>query len=186
MGPATPETEAALTVSADGWFRQGQRALPCALGRGGLTTDKREGDGATPVGQWPLRRLFWRPDRLDTPPAVGQSGLLVTPIDPAMGWCDDPDHADYNRLVALPHPARHETLWRDDGLYDVVVVLGYNDAPPQPRRGSAIFLHCARPDPAAPHGLSPTAGCIALPRPDLLAVLAALPLAPTLAVLAPT
>jgi L,D-peptidoglycan transpeptidase YkuD (ErfK/YbiS/YcfS/YnhG family) len=109
---------------------------------------------------------------------VGESGLAVTALTPAMGWCDDPDHADYNRPVTLPHPAGHEVMWRDDGLYDVVVVLGHNDDPPVPGRGSAIFLHCARPDPDGPHGLHPTAGCVALPRADLLAVLAALPPAP--------
>lgn len=151
---------------------------PCALGRSGLVADKREGDGATPRGIWPLRRVFYRPDRLDAPPSVGRSGLPVRAITPTMGWCDDPDHADYNRLIELPHPARHETLWREDGLYDVVVVLGHNDSPPLRGHGSAIFLHCTRPDPDGAHGFRPTAGCVALPRARLLAVLASLPPGP--------
>ena len=88
-------------------------------------------------------------------------------ITPADGWCDDPDAADYNRLVRLPCTARHERLWREDGLYDLVVTLGYNDDPPHPGRGSAIFLHVARED------YAPTEGCVALAPQDLLAVLAA-------------
>src|SRR3546814_5636749 len=77
----------------------------------------------------------------------------------------DPLH--YNRLVRLPFAASHERMWRDDGLYDLVVEIGYNDMPPVPGLGSAIFLHLARPD------WGPTDGCVALARDDLLAVLAA-------------
>lgn len=182
MTAPTASASPTLTVSADGWLRQGARRLPCALGRAGTTMLKQEGDGATPVGAWPLRRVFWRPDRLTTAPDLGRSGLPLSPLTPDMGWCDDPGHADYNRLVTLPHPAGHETLWRTDHLYDIVVVLGHNDSPPKPGRGSAIFLHCARPDPSARHGLRPTAGCVALRRADLLTVLADLPERPSLAV----
>jgi L,D-peptidoglycan transpeptidase YkuD (ErfK/YbiS/YcfS/YnhG family) len=89
---------------------------------------------------------------------------LLAPDD---GWCDDPTHRDYNRMVRLPHTGRHERLWRDDGIYDLIAVLGWNDAPVERGRGSAIFLHVARPD------LSPTEGCIALPGPVMRAVLAA-------------
>ncbi|KAA5606571.1 L,D-transpeptidase family protein [Roseospira marina] len=168
-------------MGANGWLRGPDgRRWPCALGRAGVTAAKREGDGATPLGTWPLRRVFHRADRVPASPDVGRSGLSVAPLTPTMAWCDDPGHADYNRLVTLPHPAGHETLWRDDPLYDVVVVLGHNDAPPVPGQGSAIFLHCARADSAGRHGLHPTAGCIALPRADLLAILAALPPAPVL------
>ena len=87
-------------------------------------------------------------------------------IAPDDGWCDAPDDAAYNRPVKLPYPASAERMWRDDGLYDLVVVLGYNDDPPEAGRGSAIFLHLARPD------YAPTQGCVALARPDLEAVLA--------------
>lgn len=148
----------------EGVFRLGVQAWRCALGRGGIRADKREGDGATPAGLLPLRRLLYRADRLAAPRAAG---LPVEPLAPADGWCDDPDHADYNRQVTLPHPARHERLWREDGIYDIVVVLGWNDAPVRRHRGSAIFLHLARP------GLPPTEGCIALAEPDLRAALAA-------------
>jgi len=146
---------------------------------------KREGDDATPAGQWPLRRVFFRPDRLATAPDVGASSLTVTPLAPDLGWCDDPAHCDYNRLITRPHPAGHERLWRDDGLYDVIVVLGHNDDPPVPGLGSAIFLHVALPEAGGRYGLRPTAGCVALPLPDLLHLLAALPPNPVLEIEAP-
>lgn len=183
MTPTVTEKHARrLVVTADGCLTLGPRRLACALGRCGVTADKREGDGATPLGIWPLRQVFWRPDRLAAAPTVGRSGLPVRPITPDMGWCDDPGHPDYNRLIDLPHPAGHERMWRDDGLYDVVVVLGHNDDPPEPGLGSAIFLHCAALDASGPHGLRPTAGCVALPVSDLLVVLADLPPDPVLSV----
>jgi L,D-peptidoglycan transpeptidase YkuD (ErfK/YbiS/YcfS/YnhG family) len=82
-----------------------------------------------------------------------------------MGWCDDPDSASYNQLVDLPFPGSHEKLWRDDHIYDLIITLGYNDDPVVPDRGSAIFLHVARPD------YSPTEGCVAAALPDLLALM---------------
>jgi L,D-peptidoglycan transpeptidase YkuD (ErfK/YbiS/YcfS/YnhG family) len=136
--------------------------LPCLVGRGGIRADKREGDGATPAGLFPLRRVLWRADRLP-PPATA---LAVQPIRRSDGWCDDPADAAYNRPVTLPYPARHERLWRDDRLYDVIVVLGHNDDPVVAGAGSAVFLHLAAAD------RRPTAGCIALALPDLLGLLA--------------
>lgn len=134
----------------------------CAIGKGGRRADKREGDGATPIGVLPLRRLLYRADRLAPPRSV----VAVAPIAPDDGWCDDAAHTDYNTQIRLPHPARHEELWRADAIYDVIGVLGWNDAPVLRGRGSAIFLHLARPD------FSPTEGCIALEQRDLLRVLA--------------
>ena len=151
-----------LKVSADGWVACGERRYACALGRSGLKQDKREGDGATPIGRFPLRRILYRMDRLSRP----ASDLPAEPIGPDDGWCDDPaDAAHYNRAVRLPHPSSCERLWRSDGLYDVVVVLGHNDDPPLPGAGSAIFLHVAKP------GYGPTEGCVALALTDLLSVL---------------
>lgn len=150
-------------VTPDGLLRFRGETLRCALGRGGIRPDKQEGDGATPVGLLPLRRLLWRADRGPRP----ATALPAEPIAPGDGWCDDPAHADYNRAVRLPHPARHERLWRDDAVYDVVAVLGWNDAPVARGRGSAIFLHVARPD------LGPTEGCVALPEAALRRLLAA-------------
>jgi L,D-peptidoglycan transpeptidase YkuD (ErfK/YbiS/YcfS/YnhG family) len=134
-----------------------------ALGRGGVRADKREGDGATPAALLPLRRVLYRADRQPRPACA----MPVEPIAPTDGWCDDPAHPDYNRLIRLPSDARHEALWRPDRTYDIIGVLGWNDAPTVPGRGSAIFLHVARPD------FAPTDGCVALALPDLRATLAA-------------
>ena len=152
-----------ITVGDNAQLQIGARRFPCALGRNGISTAKREGDGATPAGTFPLRRVLFRADRLARP----ATQLEVQPIAPDDGWCDDPaDAAHYNRPVRLPHAARCEPLWRDDALYDVLAVIGYNDAPPIAGRGSAIFLHVARP------GYGPTEGCVALALPHLLTVLA--------------
>jgi L,D-peptidoglycan transpeptidase YkuD (ErfK/YbiS/YcfS/YnhG family) len=132
------------------------------LGKGGVSDDKREGDGATPEGCYPLRRVYYRPDHLTTPVC----SLPKQAIEAADGWCDDPADVAYNRAVRLPYPASHEVLWRDDRLYDLLVVIGHNDAPPQPGKGSAIFMHVARP------GYLPTEGCVALALADLQALLA--------------
>jgi len=151
-----------ITVTAPDRLDCGGRTYRCALGRGDIVADKTEGDGGTPAGAYPLRRVLYRPDRL-TPPSTG---LPVDEIGPDQGWCDAPGHPDYNRQVQLPFAASHEELWRQDMVYDVIVILGHNDDPPTPGNGSAIFMHVARPD------YGPTEGCVALALPDLLEVLA--------------
>ena len=141
------------------------RDYPCALGKAGLTAEKREGDHKTPMGRFCLRGLLYRPDRFAAPP---RTALPVRSLTPHDGWCDAPEDVNYNRPVTLPYPASAETLWRDDGLYDLIVPLGYNDDPPVPGLGSAIFLHIARP------GFSGTEGCVALARDHLIELLAGL------------
>jgi L,D-peptidoglycan transpeptidase YkuD (ErfK/YbiS/YcfS/YnhG family) len=143
-----------FSAFADGRFWLGRRWVCCALGRAGIVAApaKREGDGATPAGIWTLRQVLWRSDRLDRP----DTGLPTREIRPGDGWCDAPGDPCYNRAVELPYPVSAEDLWRPDGLYDVVVVLGYNDAPVVDGGGSAIFLHLARPD------YPPTQGCVGL------------------------
>lgn len=141
----------------------GRTRVPCALGRAGIALLKKEGDGTTPVGRFALRRLFYRADRRTRP----ETALPISPITPSLGWCDDPASPAYNRLVRLPCPWRHEDLARADGLYDLMVVLGHNDAPPTPGAGSAIFLHLATPD------YAPTEGCVALAEADLVDLLRA-------------
>jgi L,D-peptidoglycan transpeptidase YkuD (ErfK/YbiS/YcfS/YnhG family) len=151
-----------LMVSSDGVASWGGRPMRCALGRAGVSAAKREGDGTTPIGAWPMRAAWYRPDRERPPP----TRLVLNPVTPYDGWCDAPEDAAYNRRVRLPYSAGAETLWRADPLYDLLIVLGYNDDPVVPGRGSAIFLHLAQPD------FATTEGCVALPRADLLAVLA--------------
>jgi L,D-peptidoglycan transpeptidase YkuD (ErfK/YbiS/YcfS/YnhG family) len=162
-GVKDPKAQTVVDVLASGWIAYPGGRARCALGRGGVVAAdaKREGDGATPAGLWPLRAAWFRPDRL-APPA---SALPVHPIDPMLGWCDDPLSDDYNRPVRLPHTASHERMWREDAVYDLVVVLGYNDDPPVAGCGSAIFLHLARPD------FAPTEGCVATDLKTLLAII---------------
>lgn len=156
-----------LSVLADsqhptrGILKCGAHQYPCALGRSGVSADKKEGDGATPVGTFPLRQVFFRAERID-PPATK---LHTSPIDPNDGWCDAPDHPRYNQLVRMHFEASAEYLWRDDVVYDLIVVIGYNDAPTVSGKGSAIFMHVAKPD------FAPTEGCVALQRDDLIEVL---------------
>jgi L,D-peptidoglycan transpeptidase YkuD (ErfK/YbiS/YcfS/YnhG family) len=147
--------------STRGILQVGAVSVPCALGRTGRRVTKREGDGATPIGRWPVRAAWFRRDRLMRP----RSGLALRRLTRNQGWCDEPGDRNYNRAVTHPYPAGAERLWRDDGLYDVVVVLGYNDRRRVRGKGSAIFLHCARAD------LAPTQGCIALRRADLVRLL---------------
>lgn len=146
----------------DGVLRLERERYLAAFGRGGIRGDKEEGDGATPVGILPLRRVLYRADRVPPPRAA----VPIEPIAPQDGWCDDPMDPAYNRKVRSPYQGRHENLWRKDHVYDVVGVLGWNDDPPVSGRGSAIFLHVTTPD------RSPTAGCIALDLPHLQEVLA--------------
>lgn len=152
-----------FTVGSDGTFDLGDRVVRCALGPAGVVPAeaKREGDGATPAGVWPMLRAVYRADRGAAP----QTALPVAPISPPDGWCDDPADANYNRPVTLPYPASCETMWRDDELYDIIVILGHNDDPPVPGLGSAIFLHCAKP------GYPVTQGCVALAKGDLVELL---------------
>jgi len=151
-------------ATADGWLDLGGRRIRCALGPAGVVPAerKREGDGASPAGVWPIRRVLYRPDQGPPP----HTALPAAPIAPDDGWCDAPDDPAYNRPVKLPYPASAERMWRDDRLYDLVVVLGHNDDPPKPGLGSAIFLHLAKPD------YTPTHGCVAVARADLEALLA--------------
>ncbi|WP_199899942.1 L,D-transpeptidase family protein [Asaia prunellae] len=135
--------------------------LPAVIGSGGIRTDKNEGDQATPAGYLPFRQVFYRADRVVRP----QTSLRIEALSPEDGWCDDPEHPDYNRHITLPHAARHETLWRDDHCYDLCLVLGWNDNPVQRGRGSAIFLHL-------PPASGFTEGCIALAEPLLRRLIA--------------
>lgn len=158
-------TATADSSASGGWMELSGRRVRCALGKSGIkpAKDKREGDLASPAGIWPMRRVLYRPDR-GRPPLTALPSAALSPDD---GWCDDPQDAAYNRLVKLPRPTSHENMWRDDHLYDLVVVLGHNDDPPEPGMGSAIFLHLAR------EGYPPTEGCVAVARADLEALLAA-------------
>ena len=140
----------------------GHGVKPAALGRTGIRALKREGDGGTPLGRFPVRQVLYRADRMARP----RTRLQVHAIRDHDGWCDDPADRNYNRLIRLPSPRSAEGLKRADHLYDLVLVLGYNERPRVRGKGSAIFAHLARP------GFTPTDGCIALSRHDLTMLLA--------------
>jgi L,D-peptidoglycan transpeptidase YkuD (ErfK/YbiS/YcfS/YnhG family) len=135
---------------------------PCKVGSGGIGEKKAEGGAITPAGIFPVRRILYRADRVERPTAL----LPLAAIAPDDGWCDAPLDPNYNRPVTLPYAASAEHLWRADGLYDLLAVIGFNDEPVVPGRGSAIFLHVA--------GMGPTQGCVALALADLRAALAQL------------
>ena len=143
-----------------GALKGGKVSYPCTLGRGGIQVKKREGDGTTPAGQFPIRALWYRADRLPRP----ETRLPKYEIRNASGWCNDPEDSYYNCPVDLPYRASTEALWREDHVYDLLVVLGHNDDPVIPYDGSAIFLHIASP------GFSPTGGCVAIKREALLEI----------------
>jgi L,D-peptidoglycan transpeptidase YkuD (ErfK/YbiS/YcfS/YnhG family) len=135
----------------------GARAIPVVLGWSGIAADKREGDGATPRGRFALIRLWWRPDRGPRPRTL----LAVRPIDRALAWCEDPADRRYNRPFRRSANEPGDRLWRDDRLYDLVIEISHNTRPRVAGRGSAVFVHVARPD------RSGTAGCVALDAKDL-------------------
>jgi L,D-peptidoglycan transpeptidase YkuD (ErfK/YbiS/YcfS/YnhG family) len=142
---------------ARGRLHAGQTVFTCALGATAISTRKREGDHASPAGHFRLIEGFFKP-------LIGRrprTALPIFAISRELGWCDDPLSGNYNRLIRLPAQAHHETLWREDSLYDLVIVLDYNLCPRRKGAGSAIFLHCARP------GFTPTEGCVALRQEDL-------------------
>jgi L,D-peptidoglycan transpeptidase YkuD (ErfK/YbiS/YcfS/YnhG family) len=149
-----------------GLLHAGAEAIPCSIGRGGAraAADKREGDGATPLGLWPVRGVLLRPDRVALPAGLSLPWRWIRSDD---GWSDGAGDPAYNRPVRHPHGHSAERLWRDDGLYDAIIVLGHNDRPPVPGLGSAIFLHCWRDG-------ATTEGCVAVARAELLALLPAM------------
>jgi len=147
--------------STDGWLRVANRYFPCQLGAHGRTARKKEGDGATPIGNWPVVGVYYRADRIKRP----HTSLPIKIIQPSDGWCDAPLDRNYNRPVTLPYPASAEQLWRTDHAYDLVVVLDYNFSRRAMHKGSAIFLHLAHDD------KRPTAGCLAFNERDLRQIL---------------
>jgi len=147
-----------------GWLLAGPLALPVALGRGGIKANKREGDGATPRGRFRLRRLWWRADRIARP----RTNLPTRRIGADDGWCETPTDRNYNRPVKVAPQSNADRLKRPDDLYDFIIELDHNTRPRIAGRGSAVFIHVARP------GFAPTAGCIALKHRSLRRLLARL------------
>lgn len=144
-------------------FKMGDKIFLCSIGRNGTSSDKKEGDGTTPIGQFPIREIFYRADRANL--SQLKLNLACSAIEKDDGWCDDVNSDNYNKYIKLPSEESHEKLRREDNIYDIIVVIGYNDDPIIKKKGSAIFLHIAR------ENYQPTAGCIALAKEDLLKVI---------------
>ena len=158
MKPKIVSVSAAPRNSRQGLVRVGALTISCALGKNGIGILKREGDGKTPLAFMEILFGFYRSDRW--PVMCRQPWML--PVKQNLGWCDAPDNQNYNRAILRPYRASHETLTRDDGLYDCVIVLNWNMKPRARNRGSAIFMHIAR------QGYKPTEGCIAVSRTDMM------------------
>ena len=142
-------------LAADGWV------VPVALGRGGILANKREGDGGTPRGVYHPLRLWWRADRFRRPTTF----LPTRPIRPEDGWCEDPADRHYNLPIRLGRDHAGDRLTREDHLYDFIVEIDHNARPRIAGRGSAVFLHLARPN------FSPTAGCVSMTKASMLRLL---------------
>lgn len=163
-GPRNMENHENLNraIVSDGHFLFAGNDWRCAIGPGGVKTDKKEGDGATPAGSFHILKLFYRADKGGKP----ETAIPAEKISLDDGWCDEPGDPNYNQLVKLPYDKSHEDLWRpDDDLYDLIGVLDYNYPEAEPGKGSCVFLHVAR------ETYSPTGGCIAMSKEDLLAFL---------------
>ncbi len=156
-----PATLPTLVVRArpghpsQGLLKAGPLVFRCALGWGGISANKREGDGATPLAAMRILSGYFRNERFS---GARRARMAMAPIGPDLGWCEVPDDRNYNRPVKIPYGASHERMKRDDRLYDACLVLDWNIAPRRRGRGSAIFFHLARPD------FTPTQGCVAVSR----------------------
>ncbi|GLH77614.1 hypothetical protein SSBR45G_25220 [Bradyrhizobium sp. SSBR45G] len=144
-----------------GWLQVWGQVIPVALGRGGILANKREGDGGTPRGTFRPRRLWWRADRHSRPRTL----LPVRLIGPEDAWCEDPADRHYNQPIRLRGDRPGDRLARQDHLYDFIIEIDHNSRPRIAGRGSAVFLHLARPN------FGPTAGCVAMTRPAMLRLL---------------
>ncbi|RWB29002.1 MAG: L,D-transpeptidase [Mesorhizobium sp.] len=139
--------------ASQGLLQAGNLVFSCALGRGGISAGKREGDGATPLGSMRVLSGYFRNDHFT---GGRKTRLAMTPIGRDLGWCEVPEDRNYNRPVKIPYGASHERMLRTDRLYDACLVLDWNISPRRRGRGSAIFFHLARP------GFTPTQGCVAV------------------------
>lgn len=151
-----------IYVHSDGTLYFNEKKFKCSIGLNGISTNKKEGDKKTPAGLFPIRMAMFRSDKINN---------IITPIDiieilPDDGWCDEPTDKNYNRLIKLPYSNSCEKLWRHDSLYNILIVVGFNDNPAIPYKGSAIFLHCTN------KYYKPTDGCIALIESDITEILA--------------
>ena len=147
-----------IIVKKSGYLKYKNLKFPCALGKAGIKKKKKEGDNITPKGIFRLIEVYYRSDRIKNI----KTSLKKNKIKKNMGWCDDPKSKSYNKLIKIPSSEKHERLYRNDHLYDIVITINYNMNPTIKNKGSAIFLHITK------GSYKKTKGCIALKRGDLI------------------
>ena len=150
-----------IIVKKSGYLKYKNLKFPCALGKAGIKKKKKEGDNITPKGIFRLIEVYYRSDRIKNI----KTSLKKNKIKKNMGWCDDPKSKSYNKLIKIPSSEKHERLYRNDHLYDIVIPLSYNMNPTIKNKGSAIFLHLAKKK------YTPTKGCVGLSKVHLLKIL---------------
>ena len=150
-----------IIVKKSGYLKYKKMEFPCALGKGGVKKKTKEGDNITPKGTFKIIRIYYRPDKIKKFKTL----VKKIKIKKNMGWCDDPTSHFYNKQIKLPTNLRHEKLYRNDNLYDLIVVLNYNTDPIIKNKGSAIFLHIAKKN------LNKTRGCVAIKKENLIYLL---------------
>ena len=132
--------------------------VKCAIGKKGIGRKQKEGDQITPQGTFRIKNILYRKDKIN----YLRSVIKKTPIKKNMGWCDDPKSKDYNKLIKYPFNYKSEKLYRSNNIYDIILVLNFNMQPIKKNKGSAIFIHVSN------NKYSPTQGCIALKKKDLV------------------
>ena len=143
------------------FLNYGDYKVKCVIGKRGISSFKKEGDLTTPRGKFQIKGLFYRKDRIKRL----KTKLKKITIKKNMGWCDDPKSKQYNKLIKLPFSQSREKLYRKDNIYDLILILNYNMDPVKKNKGSAIFIHVAK------EKMTPTRGCIAIKKIDLLKLL---------------
>ena len=131
--------------------------VKCTIGKRGIGVKKKEGDLITPKGQFKIKAIYYRKDRIKTLPTK----LKKIAINKRTGWCDDPHSKYYNKQIYSPSNFSYEKLYRADNIYDIILVLNFNSNPVKKNKGSAIFIHVARKD------FSVTKGCVAIKKINL-------------------
>ena len=150
-----------IIINKSGYLKYKKLKFKCALGKAGIGKKKREGDYITPKGAFKIVKIYYREDRIRNI----TSKLKLIKIKNNMGWCDDPKSKKYNQLIKLPSKYRHEKLFRNDRIYDLILVLDYNMNPIIKNKGSAIFIHIAK------NNYCKTKGCLALKKKDLIEII---------------
>ncbi|CAO6132531.1 L,D-transpeptidase catalytic domain containing protein [Candidatus Pelagibacterales bacterium] len=150
-----------IIINKSGHLTYKNLKFKCTLGKAGINVKKKEGDNITPLGTYKISKVYYRKDRIKKL----FSKLKLIEIKKSMAWCDDSKSKNYNKLIKLPSKFSHEKLFRKDKIYDLIIPLNYNTKNIKKNKGSAIFIHVANKK------FTPTKGCIALKKEDLICLI---------------